>query len=106
MYCKRYGHFQKVCRSCKANNASVNESDAELNDNESSDEEIEDGDLYVGEISMTEVNNNGLGHQRLMMQNELVNFKLDTGPQANIIPRYIYITNLKMWSFTHPNALS
>ena len=91
MYCKQYGHFQKVCRSRKANNAPVHEIDAELNDNESSDEEIEDGNFYVGEISTTEVNNNGLWHQTLMMQNELVNLKLDTGSQANIIPRYIYI---------------
>ena len=92
MNCRKIGHFAKVCRSRTATrrpiDAIVIDSEpAACQDKPTHQHENYGADLYVGVLSTTENSDPGLWYKTYMIASQEIRFKLDTGSQANILPK-------------------
>lgn len=77
--CKKYGHFEKVCRSQYVREIFGNEEDEE-----NQDEDMEE--YLVTTIMVNEVTHKNEWIEKVSIDEQNINFKVDTGSQVNIIP--------------------
>ena len=77
--CKRFGHFEKVCRK-----QYVQEMQETKKDKEDSDE------VLITTIKVNEVKNSNEWFEKLIVNNKTVEFKIDTGSQVNVIPKNVW----------------
>jgi hypothetical protein len=81
MTCQRYNHFSKVCFYNKGKAIHVTELQ-----NEESTSEFE----YAGELKISAMNSENGWFALVKICDKTVKFKLDTGAEANIIPKSLY----------------
>ena len=87
--CGKLGHFSKVCRSPKISKGKIRY--VSQNVHEASDSTSE-CDFYIGMVKSSDNDNIGLKwSEDLRVNDKLLNFKLDTGSDINIIYRDDYM---------------
>ena len=94
--CKLVGHFSKVCKTKRPNPVPIDEIDLDENNREGEEVEMEDTELFVGTMMTGEEDNRSLWFENVQLGGSSIPFKLDTGSQANIVPRMVYdrLTNV------------
>ena len=89
--CGKLGHFSKVCRSPKMSKWKILY--VSQNVHEASDS-MSECDVYIGMVKSLDNDNIGLKwseHMTLCVNDKVLNFKLDTGSDINIIYREDYV---------------
>ena len=90
--CKKVGHFYKMCNGRKAKAAPVDA--IEVDPNNVPEEEAEssgsDEELFVGRVEEERKPGPRSWYKTIMVGTEAVRFKLDSGSEANIIPKKIF----------------
>ncbi|XP_030745261.1 uncharacterized protein K02A2.6-like [Sitophilus oryzae] len=76
--CRRYGHFEKMCRSTMM-----------VKELQESKEEEEDEELLVSVVTVSEVKSESEWIETLEFGKQNIRFKVDTGSQVNLIPQHI-----------------
>ena len=90
--CHKIGHFSKVCRTRGGRGKPIDTIDVEDTDDTTTYTEEDEhnsaygADLYVGTVTATD-SSTELWYKTYTIDNENIDFKLDTGSQANILPR-------------------
>ena len=91
--CGKIGHFAKLCRSRPTTNTSVHEVRAAERDNAeepTAGADALDCELYIDMVKLTECVKEQLWYTKIKIAGQSTLFKLDTGSEANIIPRSIF----------------
>ena len=88
--CKKVGHFYKMCITRKAKMAPVDAIEVDPNNIPEDEAESSESDeeLFVGEVA--DERGTGLWYKTMMVDAEAIRFKLDSGSDANIIPRKVF----------------
>ena len=95
-YCSKIGHFAKVCRARRTTTAPVNEICMDKNNIPNGwivtddDDEEDDTDLFVGAMSEDDSDNINLWYKYVKVGDQNIRFKLDTGSEANLIPKQTF----------------
>ena len=107
-HCKKIGHFSKVCRTRGTEVRPVNtlqiETTAETTNRSDQQNSAYGADLFVGTLNRDRPQGERLWYKAFMIAGTPVEFKLDTGSEANIIPQDIFDT-LKQTNMSRPTCM-
>ena len=106
--CGRLGHFVKMCKASLCRNAPINEINIDRYHSYDVTPETDvsmtsDPDLFVGTVLNINNNDDNLWYVTETIGEVVIKFKLDTGSEANLIPRAIF-DKLKGQTLTPPTC--
>ena len=106
--CGKIGHFIQMCRMYQQRAAPINELNVEqpYSDDITATtymDNIDDPDLFVGTVTNTNNEDDDLWYSTETVGLIAIKFKLDTGSQANLIPR-TFFDQIKGLTLTKPTC--